>query len=130
MLVAVKTLEGRLFKVEAARSRRSAVKGLIGVAAELKAAAMKLIHSGKVLKDEDTLADKGVTEQSFLVCMVTKPKRGGAKPRRGASAAPAAAPAAPPPSTPAPSAPAPTPAPAPAETPAGLQSPAASPARA
>ena len=28
---------------------------------------MKLIHSGKVLKDEETLADKGVTEQSFLV---------------------------------------------------------------
>ncbi|EGB07374.1 hypothetical protein AURANDRAFT_53989 [Aureococcus anophagefferens] len=130
MLVAVKTLEGRLFKVEAApESTIGAVKGLIEASQpELKAAAMKLIHSGKVLKDEDTLADKGVTEQSFLVCMVTKPKRAAApKPAAAPAPAPAAAPAAPPPSTPAPSAPAPTPAPAPAETPAGLQSPAASP---
>ena len=129
MLVAVKTLEGRLFKVEAApESTIGAVKGLIEASQpELKAAAMKLIHSGKVLKDEDTLADKGVTEQSFLVCMVTKPKRAAApKPAAAPAPAAAAAPAAPPPSTPAPSAPAPTPAPAPAETPAGLQSPAAS----
>ncbi|KAH8076963.1 hypothetical protein JL720_10262 [Aureococcus anophagefferens] len=81
---------------------------------------MKLIHSGKVLKDEDTLADKGVTEQSFLVCMVTKPKR--RRQARGARAAPPRR-QAPPPSTPAPSAPAPTPAPAPAETPAGSRAP-------
>ncbi|KAH8075168.1 hypothetical protein JL721_1163 [Aureococcus anophagefferens] len=127
MLVAVKTLEGRLFKVEAApESTIGAVKGLIEASQpELKAAAMKLIHSGKVLKDEDTLADKGVTEQSFLVCMVTKPA--GRRQARRRRAAPARRAAAPPPSTPAPSAPAPTPAPAPAETPAGLQSPAASP---
>ena len=47
-------------------------------------------HSGKVLKDEDTLADKGVTEQSFLVCMVTKPKRAAA-PKPAAAPAPAPA---------------------------------------
>ncbi|KAH8052233.1 hypothetical protein JL722_10333 [Aureococcus anophagefferens] len=124
MLVAVKTLEGRLFKVEAApESTIGAVKGLIEASQpELKAAAMKLIHSGKVLKDEDTLADKGVTEQSFLVCMVTKPKRAAAPSQRRQRRR-RAAPAAPPPSTPAPSAPAPTPAPAPAETPAGSRAP-------
>ena len=77
MIVQVKTLEGRLFKVEAApETNIKAVKDLIEASQpELKAAMMKLIHSGKVLKDDETLADKGVTEQSFLVCMVTKPKR-------------------------------------------------------
>ena len=77
MIVQVKTLEGRLFKVEAApEASIKAVKDIIETSQpELKAAMMKLIHSGKVLKDDETLADKGVTEQSFLVCMVTKPKR-------------------------------------------------------
>ena len=88
MIVQVKTLEGRLFKVEAApEASIKAVKDIIETSQpELKAAMMKLIHSGKVLKDDETLADKGVTEQSFLVCMVTKPKR--------ARPAPAPAPAA------------------------------------
>ena len=84
MIVQVKTLEGRLFKVEAApEASIKAVKDIIETSQpELKAAMMKLIHSGKVLKDDETLADKGVTEQSFLVCMVTKPKRARPAPAR------------------------------------------------
>ena len=94
MIVQVKTLEGRLFKVEAApETNIKAVKDLIEASQpELKAAMMKLIHTGKVLKDDETLADKGVTEQSFLVCMVTKPKR--ARPAPAPAPAPAAAPGA------------------------------------
>lgn len=34
----------------------------------------KLIHSGKVLKDDEPISVAGVKEGSFLVCMVTKPK--------------------------------------------------------
>lgn len=32
----------------------------------------KLIHSGKVLKDEQTIAELGITEADFIVCMLTK----------------------------------------------------------
>lgn len=77
MLVSIKTLEGALFKVETGvEATIGSVKTLIEAShPELPAASMKLIHSGKVLKDEETLASKGVTEQSFLVCMVTKAKK-------------------------------------------------------
>jgi UV excision repair protein RAD23 len=52
-----------------------------------------LIHSGKVLKDDDTIASCAIQENDFLVVMVTKPKK---------AAAPAAAAATP--ATPAPAA--------------------------
>lgn len=32
----------------------------------------KLIHSGKVLKDTQTIAELGISESDFLVCMVSK----------------------------------------------------------
>lgn len=32
----------------------------------------KLIHSGKVLKDEQTIEELGISETDFIVCMVTK----------------------------------------------------------
>ena len=69
MIVQVKTLEGRLFKVEAApEASIKAVKDIIETSQpELKAAMMKLIHSGKVLKDDETLADifDGVSEPLY-----------------------------------------------------------------
>lgn len=43
--------------------------------AELPAASIKLIHSGKVLKDEDVISTCGIKESDFLVVMVTKPKK-------------------------------------------------------
>lgn len=61
--------------------------------AELPAEGMKLIHSGKVLKDEDTIEACNIKPNDFLVVMVSKPKK-------AAAPAPAAAPAAP--ETPAP----------------------------
>jgi hypothetical protein len=32
----------------------------------------KLIHSGKVLKDDQTISALGISETDFIVCMVTK----------------------------------------------------------
>jgi hypothetical protein len=34
----------------------------------------KLIHSGKVLKDSSLLSETEITEDQFLVCMVTNAK--------------------------------------------------------
>jgi UV excision repair protein RAD23 len=39
-----------------------------------EAGLLKLIHTGKILKDEDTLASAGVKDNGFVVCMVSKPK--------------------------------------------------------
>lgn len=88
---------------------------------------MKLIHSGKVLKDDQTIESCGIKQNDFLVVMVTKPKKAAAAP----SPAPAAAAPAPAPDTPK----TPTAAenkaaatPKPAETPAPAQAPTAAPA--
>jgi hypothetical protein len=32
----------------------------------------KLIHSGKVLKDEQSVGELGLSESDFIVCMITK----------------------------------------------------------
>lgn len=39
---------------------------------EFPAAQLKLIHSGQILKDDNTLAEYKIKEDEFLVCMVTK----------------------------------------------------------
>ncbi|KAJ6781439.1 hypothetical protein PWT90_08451 [Aphanocladium album] len=46
----------------------------------------KLIYSGKILKDEETVGSYNIEEKGFVVCMVNKPKE------KPAAAAPAAAP--------------------------------------
>ena len=56
------------------------------------AASQKLIHAGKVLKDNETLESYQIKENDFMVCMVTKAKK--AKP--AAAATPPAAAVAPP----------------------------------
>jgi UV excision repair protein RAD23 len=43
--------------------------------AELVASTLKLIHSGKILKDEDIISACGIKENDFLVVMVTKAKK-------------------------------------------------------
>lgn len=77
MEVSIKTLEGKMFKVKASPDESVGnLKALIEKQSpEMKAGQLKLIHAGKVLKDEEILADKGITAESFLVCMMTKPKR-------------------------------------------------------
>lgn len=78
----------------------------------------KLIHAGKILKDEDTVESYKIEEKGFVVCVVNKPK---AEPKAAASSSSAA------PATPAPAASASTPAP-PAAPPAAAPAPAAVPA--
>lgn len=40
--------------------------------ADHAAARQKLIHAGKVLKDEQLIAELGISEADFIVCMITK----------------------------------------------------------
>mmetsp|Transcript_26119 Transcript_26119/g.36821 ORF Transcript_26119/g.36821 Transcript_26119/m.36821 type:complete len:428 (-) Transcript_26119:162-1445(-) len=70
---------------------------------------MKLIHSGKVLKDDQTIEGCNIKENDFLVVMVTKAKKAAAAPKPAATPAPAPAAAATP-ATPAPAAATPAPA--------------------
>ena len=51
---------------------------------------MKLIHSGKVLKDDDTIESCNIAATDFLVVMITKAKKAPA-PAPAAAAAPAPA---------------------------------------
>jgi len=40
--------------------------------ADHAAARQKLIHAGKVLKDEQLISELGISEADFIVCMITK----------------------------------------------------------
>lgn len=77
MKVTVKTLKGGKFEVEVEESNTvSEVKGKIStIKSELPAENMKLIHSGKVLKDANSIGSCGIKPNDFLVVMVTKPKK-------------------------------------------------------
>ncbi|OMO90270.1 hypothetical protein CCACVL1_07432 [Corchorus capsularis] len=109
MKVFVKTLKGTNFQIEVkpedtvadVKKNIETVQG----AAVYPAAQQMLIHTGKVLKDDTTLADNGVVENSFIVIMLTKTKPSG----EGSTASRA-------PSTNAPQVSAPPPAPTPAST--------------
>lgn len=97
MKISIKTLKGEQFEVEVELDDEvAAVKVKVeAVRNDLPADRQKLIHAGKVLKDDTSLRSNGIVENDFIVCMVTKEV---AKPK------PAPAPAA----TPAPAAPAPS----------------------
>ncbi|KAL2752833.1 hypothetical protein ACRALDRAFT_2029969 [Sodiomyces alcalophilus JCM 7366] len=99
----------------------SSVKEKIAQEKGWEAKDQKLIYSGKILKDEDTVESYKIEEKGFVVCMVNKPKPKPAAPAASSSATPAtpaqpatatpAAPAAPqapsqaaPPATPTPAA--------------------------
>ncbi|KAG2786935.1 hypothetical protein PC129_g11532 [Phytophthora cactorum] len=90
MKLTVKTLQGVAFPLDAELTDAvSAVKQKIEELHKFPVSQQKLIHAGKVLKDDSTLAEYNVKENDFLVVMVTKPKA--AKP--SAAAAPVTAPA-------------------------------------
>jgi len=88
MKLLIKTLKGENFSVEAEESNTVAqVKTIIETTrSEMTAAGMKLIYSGKVLKDAQTLEQCNVKPNDFLVVMVSKPKKSAA----AAAAAPVA----------------------------------------
>lgn len=69
--------------------------------ADLVADRQKLIHSGKVLKDEQAVGDLGLAESDFIVCMVTKEVAKKPAPAATPAVAPVAAAAAPSSSVPA-----------------------------
>jgi len=93
MKLAVKTLKGGKFEVQCEPENTILeIKGKIEeVKSDLPAASMKLIHSGKVLKDDQTVSGCGITEQDFLVVMVTKAKKKAAAAAAAAGATPAKA---------------------------------------
>jgi len=110
MKLSIKTLQGKSYALEAdASSTVEQVKQIIEKEHSLTAS--KLIHAGKILKDDQTLQGAGIKENGFLVCMVAKKKE--AAPAPAPAPAPVAAPAAPAPAA----APTPAAAPAPAATP-------------
>jgi UV excision repair protein RAD23 len=121
MQLTVKTLKGDKFTINAEESSTiAAVKTIIEQEkSELPAATMKLIHSGKVLKDSQTIAECQLKPNAFLVVMVSKAKKKVEK-KPAAVETPAPAPA---PKTPAPATAESTPAPAAAvATPAATSS--------
>ncbi|KAG7394452.1 UV excision repair protein RAD23 B [Phytophthora boehmeriae] len=91
MKLTVKTLQGVAFPLEAELTDTVVeVKQKIEGLQTFPVAQQKLIHAGKVLKDDSTLAEYNVKENDFLVVMVTKPKA----PKPAAAApAPASTPA-------------------------------------
>jgi len=123
MKLPVKTLNGKEFSIEAELTLTVAeTKAVIEKAnPDLAASTQKLIHAGKVLKDDQVLQDCGLGDGSFLVVMASKAKKAAASPAAppaGAAAAAAPAPAAA-------AAAAPTPAPAPSAPTPSATSPAA-----
>lgn len=86
MKISVKTLKGEQFQIDVDPADLiSVVKEKIAdQKAEFPTTRQKLIHSGKVLKDSQTIADTGIAENEFLVCMLTKE----AKPKAQSQPAP------------------------------------------
>lgn len=109
MKLTIKTLEGKTFdvNVEENFSVGQVKQAIESTRADFPAANQKLILTGKVLKDDQIVSELGITDKSFLVCVVTKPKTAAAAPAPAAAAPAAAAPA------PAPAAAAAAPAPVP-----------------
>eukprot|EP00039_Didymoeca_costata_P001262 m.51117 g.51117 ORF g.51117 m.51117 type:complete len:324 (+) comp10710_c1_seq1:129-1100(+) len=88
MKLTVKTLKNDKFSVEVEPTTTIAqTKEIVSEARGLAVAGMKLIHSGKILKDTITIAECNIKETDFLVVM------GKAKTATPAAAKPAPAPA-------------------------------------
>ena len=75
MKLIVKLINNESFDVEVdANATVLATKQRIEEVKGAETSLQKLIHAGKVLKDDATLADSGVKEGSFVVLMISKPK--------------------------------------------------------
>ncbi|KAI8904401.1 XPC-binding domain-containing protein, partial [Gorgonomyces haynaldii] len=111
MRITLKTLTQQAFHVDAELNEKiSQVKEKVQQSQGFEVSAQKLIFKGKILTDDLTVEQAGITEKDFLVCMVTKPKKDPVKAEEKPT--PVAAP------TPQP---APTPAPAPQAVPQPAQ---------
>jgi len=104
MKISIKTLKRELFQVDTEGCNLvSDLKAKIEeLRADLPADRQKLIHSGKVLKDEQPVSELGIAETDFIVCMILKEKKPTpVAPAPVAAPAPAAAAAVDAPTTPA-----------------------------
>lgn len=92
--LSIKTLKSDLFSIDCEPTDTIAIiKEKISLSQpEFPIARQKLIFAGKVLVDESTIGDIGVTESDFLVIMATKEKAGKPSPSPSVAAAPAPAP--------------------------------------
>ncbi|KJZ78913.1 hypothetical protein HIM_01686 [Hirsutella minnesotensis 3608] len=96
MKVTFRDLKQQKFTLEVEPTDQiSAVKEKISAEKGWEPKYQKLIYSGKILKDDETVASYNIEEKGFVVCMVNKPKD---KPTASAAAS---EPSAAPPATPA-----------------------------
>ncbi|GAB7352993.1 hypothetical protein MBLNU459_g3558t1 [Dothideomycetes sp. NU459] len=124
MKLTFKDLKQQKFVIEAEPSETiGSVKSKIAAEKGWEPATQKLIYSGKILQDDNTVESYKIEEKGFIVCMTSKPKAAPSKPAAPSTPAPVASAATPaPPPAPAPSttnisAPPATPSPAPASAP-------------
>ncbi|KAK6522281.1 hypothetical protein TWF281_002845 [Arthrobotrys megalospora] len=88
-----KDLKNERFTIEASTSDTvSTVKAKIQSEKGWEPSAVKLIYSGKILQDAQTVGSYNIDEKGFIVCMVSKPK---AVPKASGSSSAAAAPSTP-----------------------------------
>ena len=98
MKLTFKDLKQQKFTIDAEPSETiGAVKDKISKEKGWDAATQKLIYSGKILQDDNTIESYKIEEKGFIVCMTSKPK-----PAKPAAAAEPSTPAAKPAGTPAP----------------------------
>ncbi|KAF2243306.1 UV excision repair protein Rad23 [Trematosphaeria pertusa] len=125
MKITFKDLKQNKFVIDAEPSETiGQLKGKIQADKGWEVAQQKLIYSGKILQDANTIESYNIEEKGFIVCMVSRPKTTAASSSKAAPSTPAPT-TAQTPSAPAPAAPAPssstaqnapaTPSPAPAQ---------------
>jgi len=96
MKITVRPLKGEALQVEIEGSAKvSDLKKKVAEAkAEFPAEQQKLVYQGKILQDDNTIQESNVTEDGFVVVMVTKPTaapKAAAQPPAQPAAAPTAA---------------------------------------
>ncbi|KAI5465720.1 XPC-binding domain-containing protein [Mariannaea sp. PMI_226] len=90
MKVTFKDLKQQKFTIEVDPSEQiSSVKEKISAEKGWDPKLQKLIYSGKILRDEETVSSYNIEEKGFVVCMVNKPKVKPAAPAAESSAPPA-----------------------------------------
>ncbi|SPQ22859.1 79e62e27-709f-44b5-bae2-d17f318116fa [Thermothielavioides terrestris] len=94
MKITIKDLKQQRFTIDAEPTELvSALKQKISDERGWDPKLQKLIYSGKILKDEDTIESYKIEEKGFVVCVVNKPKE--PKPAPAAESSSSAAPATP-----------------------------------
>ncbi|KAM5442222.1 UV excision repair protein rad23 [Microsporum ferrugineum] len=100
MKLTFRDLKQQKFVIEAEPSEKILdVKGKIAMEKGWPPSQQKLIYSGKILQDANTVESYNIEEKGFIVCMVSKPKAPSAS-AASSSQTPAIPPSAPTPATP------------------------------